>query len=183
MSAAVVLVAHIALLSLISFGGVPGVLPDLRNFVVIAHGWMSDQDFVDCFAIVQALPGPNMILLMGFVGWKIGGLPVAIACALASFTPSCALAYAAFHWWERFRDRAWQRRLRRGLVPVTLGLIIAGGYVMAGSSSGWTPAAVTLAAAIGASLRPRLSPLWFVAAGGALGACGLADDRKAAVAA
>lgn len=36
-AAAVILVAHIALLSLISFGGVPGVLPNLRNFVVIAH--------------------------------------------------------------------------------------------------------------------------------------------------
>ena len=71
----VVLVAHIALLSLISFGGVPGVLPDLRDFVVITHGWISNQDFANCFAIVQALPGPNMILLMGFVGWKVGGLP------------------------------------------------------------------------------------------------------------
>jgi len=174
MSAAVViLIAHIALLSLISFGGVPGVLPDLRNFVVTAHGWMSDQDFANCFAIVQTLPGPNMILLMGFVGWKIGGLPAAITGALASFVPSCALAYVACHWWERFRDRAWQRRFRQGLAPVTLGLIIAGGYVMACSSSGWTPAAVTLAAAAGAALRPRLSPLWFIAAGGALGACGL----------
>src|SRR5262252_9626429 len=86
--------------------------------------------------------------------------PAAITGALASFVPSCALAYVACHWWERFRDRAWQRRFRQGLAPVTLGLIIAGGYVMACSSSGWTPAAVTLAAAAGAALRPRLSPLW-----------------------
>jgi len=172
MSAAVVLVAHISLLSLISFGGVPGVLPDLRNFVVVAHGWMNDQDFANCFAIVQALPGPNMILLMGFVGWKVGGLPAAIAAAFASFAPSCMLAYTAFGWWERFRDRGWQRRVRRGLVPVTLGLIIAGGYVMASRSS-WAHAAVTLAAAVGTALRPRLSPLWFIATGGVLGACGV----------
>jgi len=172
-AAAVILVAHIALLSLISFGGVPGVLPNLRNFVVIAHRWMTDQDFANCFAIVQALPGPNMILLMGFVGWKVGGLPAAIASAFASFAPSCALAYGAFRWWERVRASARQRRFRRGLVPITLGLIIAGGYVMARSSSGWAPAAVTLAAAAGAALRPRLSPLWFVTARGALGACGL----------
>ena len=168
----VVLVAHIALLSLISFGGVPGVLPDLRNFVVITHGWISNQDFANCFAIVQALPGPNMILLMGFVGWKVGGLPAAILGAFASFAPSCVLAYAAFDWWEHFRDRAWQRRIRRGLAPVTLGLVIARGYVMARSSSGWAPAAVTLVAAAGAAVCPRLSPLWLIAAGGALGACG-----------
>jgi chromate transporter len=173
MSSSVTLVAHIALLSLISFGGVPGVLPDLRHFVVVAHGWISDQDFANCFAIVQALPGPNMILLMGFIGWKVSGLPTAIAGAVASFAPSCALAYAVFGWWERFRHSAWQRRFRRGLVPVTVGLIIAGGYVMARSSAGWAAAAVTLAAAAGAALRPRLNPLWLIAAGGALGACGL----------
>ena len=169
----VILVAHIALLSLISFGGTPGVLPDLRNFVVVAHGWISDQDFANCFAIVQALPGPNMVLLMGFVAWKIGGLPAAIAAAVASFAPSCALAYAAFGWWERFKGRAWQRRFRRGLVPVVLGLIIAGGYVMARSSSGWTPAAVAFAAAAATFLSPRASPLWLIATGGALGAVGL----------
>ena len=33
------LVGHIALLAIISFGGVPGVLPDLRDFVVDANGF------------------------------------------------------------------------------------------------------------------------------------------------
>lgn len=171
---AVVLVAHIALLSLISFGGTPGVLPDLRNFVVTTHGWMSNQDFANCFAIVQAIPGPNMILLMGFVGWKIGGVPTAIVSALVSFAPSCTLAYVSFGWWERFRDTAWQRRVRRGLAPVVIGLVIAGGYVMAGASggAGWATATVALAAAV-LVLCTRLNPLWFIAAGAALGASGL----------
>jgi chromate transporter len=167
------LVAHIALLSLISFGGVPGVLPDLRNFVVVSHGWMSGQDFANCFAIVQAVPGPNMILLMSLVGWKIGGVPTAVAGALASFAPSCALAFAAFRIWDRFRDAAWQRRLRRGLVPVTIGLIIAGGYVIVRPGEvGWPEAALALAAAL-LTLLTRLSPLWLIAAGGVLGAFGL----------
>lgn len=169
---AVILIAHIALLSLISFGGVPGVLPDLRNFVVASHGWMTDRDFANCFAIVQAIPGPNMILLMGFVGWKVGGLPAAVAGAFASFAPSCTLAYAAFGWWERFRATAWQRRVRRGLAPVTVGLIVAGGYAMARTGGGWPSAALTVAAA-GLVLGTRLNPLWFIAAGAALGACGL----------
>jgi chromate transporter len=172
-AAAPLLIAHIALLSLISFGGTPGVLPDLHHFVVTAHHWLSDQDFANCFAIVQAIPGPNMILLMGFIGWKVGGLPTAIAGAFASFVPSCALAYAAFGWWERFRGTTWQRRMRRGLAPVVIGLIIAGGYVMARTGGGgWASAAVALVAAC-VMLRTRLNPLWFIAAGGVLGACGL----------
>jgi chromate transporter len=172
-AAAVVLIAHIALLSLISFGGVPGVLPDLHRFVVVAHRWMSDQDFTDCFAIVQALPGPNMILLMGFIGWKIGGLPAAFAGAFASFAPSCALAYGAFGWWERFRGTIWQQRVRRGLAPVVIGLVIAGGFVMTRTGdSSWASAAIAVVAAA-ATLGTRWSPLWVIAAGAALGAAGL----------
>jgi chromate transporter len=171
-AAAAILIGHIALLSLISFGGTPGVLPDLQHFVVVTHGWMSDQDFANCFAIVQALPGPNMILLMGFLAWKVGGLPAAGIGALASFAPSCSFAYVAFGWWERFRDTQWQRRVRQGLAPVVIGLIIAGGYIMARADGGWASAAVVVAAAV-TTLATRLSPLWVIAAGAALGASGL----------
>jgi chromate transporter len=166
------LVGHIALLAIISFGGVPGVLPDLRDFVVGANGWLTDREFANCFAVVQAIPGPNMILMMSFIGWKVGGLPIAIASALVTFVPPCALAYTAFGFWDRFRDTAWQQRMRRGLAPVTIGLIIAGGSVMARTGSGWASLAVTVAA-VGLMLATRINPLWLLASGGALGALGL----------
>lgn len=171
MNPSVSLVTHIALLAIISFGGVPGVLPDLREFVVTSNGWLTDRDFANCFAVVQAIPGPNMILMMSFIGWRVGGLPIAIASALVTFVPPCALAYTAFHFWDRFRDAAWQRRVRRGLAPVTIGLIIAGGYVMARTGSGWASLAVT-AAAVALMLATRVNPLWLIAGGGALGAVG-----------
>ena len=44
-SAPLALTMHLALVSSISFGGFPTVLPDVRNFVVGIHGWMTDQDF------------------------------------------------------------------------------------------------------------------------------------------
>ena len=172
MNASASLVTHIALLAIISFGGVPGVLPDLREFVVTANGWLSDRDFANCFAIVQAIPGPNMILMMSFIGWAVGGLPIAIVSALVTFVPSCALAYTAFGFWDRFRDTAWQQRVRRGLVPVTIGLIIAGGFVMARTGSGWVSFAVTVAA-VALMLATRINPLWLIAGGGALGAVGV----------
>ena len=46
-SAPLALTAHLALLSSISFGGFPTVLPDVRNFVVGTHSWMTDQDFAN----------------------------------------------------------------------------------------------------------------------------------------
>ena len=172
-SAPLALVLHLALLSCLSFGGLASVLPDLRTFVVVANGWMTDQEFAGFFALAQALPGPNMILLTSFIGWKVGGFPAAMASALATFGPPCAMYYGAWRLWDRFRETRWQRVVRRGLAPLTIGLVIAGGTVVArAGDGGWRGIALTLAAA-GLTIGTRINPLWLLAAGGAFGGLGL----------
>lgn len=171
-SATLVLAAHLAVLSSISFGGFPTVLPDVHNFVV-ANGWVTDREFANFFAVSQVVPGPNMILMMSLIGLKVGGIAGAIASALATFGPPCAMYYVSYRLWDRFRDMPWQRILRRALAPLTIGLVIAGGYVMARTGDvGWPSVAIT-AAAVALMLRTRLSPLWILMAGGASGALGL----------
>jgi chromate transporter len=172
-SAAVLLPAYLALLSSISFGGYPTVLPDVRNFVVATHGWMTDQDFANIFAMAQAIPGPNMILMMGLVGWKVWGLPGALVSAAATFVPPGAIYFAAYRLWDRFREARWQRIVRAGLAPVVVGLIIASGIVMArAADKGWLAAALTTTATV-VVLTTRLNPLWLLAAGGTLGGLGV----------
>jgi chromate transporter len=169
----IALTAQLALLSAISFGGFPTVLPDVRAFVVTAHGWMTDEDFTNIFAMAQAIPGPNMILMMGLVGWKVWGLPGAIASSTATFAPPCAIYFGAFRLWDRFRDAAWQRSVRTGLAPVTVGLIMASGVVMGrAADTSWGAAAMSLAAAM-VLLTTRLNPIWLLAAGGMLGGLGM----------
>jgi chromate transporter len=63
--------------------------------------------------------------------------------------------------------------VRRGLAPLTIGLVIAGGTVMAGTgNAGWHGAVLTIAAA-GLMIRTRINPLWILAGGGAFGGLGL----------
>ena len=170
--ATLVLAAHPAVLSSISFGGFPTVLPDVHDFAV-AKGWVTDQEFANFFAVSQVTPAPNMILMMSFLGLKVGGIPGAIASALATFGPPCALYYLSYRLWDRFRDMPWQRIVRRGLAPLTIGLVVAGGYVMARSAAvGWESVAIT-AAAVVLMLGTRLNPLWILTAGGVLGGLGL----------
>jgi chromate transporter len=172
-SVLVALTAHLALLSSISFGSFPTVLPDVRDFVVANNGWMTNQDFTNFFALAQAVPGPNMILMMSFVGWKVWGIPGAVAGALATFGPPCAMYLAAYRLWDRLRAAPWQHIVRVGLVPVTVGLVIASGMVMARAADAeWQAVAVTVAAAA-LMLRTRISPLLILLAGGALGGLGL----------
>jgi len=172
-SAPLALTAHLALVSSISFGGFPTVLPDVRNFVVSNHGWMTNREFADLFAIAQSIPGPNMILMMSFVGWKVWGFPGAVVSAFATVGPPCTMYFAAYRIWDRFRDAPWQRIVRLGLVPVVMGLVIASGAVMArAADTSWRAVAVTLAAAA-IMLATRLNPMWMLVGGAALGGFGL----------
>jgi chromate transporter len=69
-SPSVLLAGHLAMLSSISFGGFPTVLPDVHDLVT-ANGWLTDREFADFFAVSQTVPGPNMILMMSLIGLKL----------------------------------------------------------------------------------------------------------------
>jgi chromate transporter len=164
---------YLALMSSISFGGIPSVLPDIRNFAVVANGWLTDQDFSNFFALAQTIPGPNMIVMMGLVGWKVAGIPGAIAGAGATAVPPCMMYFVGYRLWDRFRDTAWQRVARASLAPLTFGLVIAGGAVMVQTADKSWPAVAISAAAAAFLLATRLNPLWLLGAAAILGALGL----------
>jgi chromate transport protein ChrA len=86
--------------------------------------------------------------------------------------PSCTAAFVVFRLGHRFRDAPWQRIVLRGLVPVTVGIVIASGYVLArAADSDWQAMAITAAAA-GLMLGTRINPLWVLATAGAVGGFG-----------
>ena len=69
--------------------------------------------------------------------------------------------------------RAWQQIVRLDLVPAVMGLVIASGTVMArAADTSWPAVAITIAAAA-ITLASRLSPLWMLLVGAALGGFGL----------
>ena len=152
-------------LSLLSIGGGPSIFAGIEN-AVEARAWMSQRDFLDLFAIARAAPGPG-VLLATLVGWKVAGIPGAIVASLALFLPSSILYYAIARRWSAHRGKAWHSALERGLAPVAAGLILAGSLVIlrAGGSDGvlWAIAAAATAVLL---WRPKLNPLWVLAAGG-----------------
>jgi len=63
---------YFAVLSLLSFGGMSSVLPEMQRYMVDVKGWMSATEFMQLFAVAQAAPGPN-VLMSSLVGWKVAG--------------------------------------------------------------------------------------------------------------
>ena len=160
-----------AILSLFTVGGVNAALPEIHRQVVQVHGWMTDQRFTDLFAIAQAAPGPNIIVVT-LIGWDVGGIAGAILTTFAMFAPTSVAAYFVGHFWHRFREARWRVAIQAGVTPITVGLVASSSYVLArGVDTGIAAVSLTIVTAIVLTLT-RLHPLIFLAIGAALGAAG-----------
>jgi chromate transporter len=166
------LTTQLVLLSLIAIGGVNSVLPELHRMVVEQNGWVSNSEFSNYFAIAQASPGPNM-LIVALIGWKVGGLPGALAATAAICGPSCFLTFWIVRIWDRFKTAPWRAAVQRGLAPLTVGLVLSTGYLVS-QAAGLDVAALAITAAVAVlATVTRLHPLLWLSGGGVLGLLGL----------
>jgi chromate transporter len=158
-------------LSVFAIGGANAMVPELQR-QVLAHGWMGPAEFAALFALAQAAPGPNMLVIT-LVGWRVAGLPGALVATGAFLVPSGLLTYAVSGVWQRFREAQWRRVIQAGLTPVTVGLVLAAAVLLCeGAVHGLGTGLMALVTAA-VMLATRLHPLWLLAAGGLLGAAGL----------
>lgn len=162
-----------AMISLMAFGGVNAVLPEMHRQVVDVHQWMSSARFTELFAVAQAAPGPNLMVIT-LVGWQFGGLTGALIATFAGIIPSCLLAYGVSGFWMRHREKRWRNALKAGMIPVTVGLVASGAFVimLTVADGDWRLMAVTLATGALVFLT-RLHPLIPLAAAGILGYFGI----------
>ena len=166
------LAAQFLVLSLLSIGGANAVIPEIHLRAVETEHWMTDADFAQLFALSQAAPGPN-VLIVSLIGWKVAGVLGGIVALLAMSGPSSVLTYGVAHVWERWRDAPWRIAIQRGLAPVTVGLILASGYVLTRTvDQSWTAYAIT-GTTLTLALSTRLHPLWMLGVAAVLGAFGV----------
>lgn len=155
-------------LSLLAFGGGMTILPEMQRQVVEVHQWMSAQEFSALFAMAQAAPGPNM-MIVPLVGWHVAGWAGLLVSSIAKFGPSSIVTLLVMGVWRRFKDKPWWRRVQSGLVPVTVGLVAASGVLIAEASAPNWPLAMIILLATVLSMSKRIHPLWVLAGGAILG--------------
>lgn len=112
-------------LSILSIGGGQATIPEMQHQAVVVHGWMTNSQFADLFAISRAAPGPSS-LIAALIGWQVYGFWGAVAATLGIFLPSSLLMYAVGAWWHRRQESRVRRAIERGLAPIAVGLVFAG---------------------------------------------------------
>jgi chromate transporter len=152
------LAAVLVPLSLLAIGGLFTIVPEIHRQSVIVYGWVTDPEFIQYFALAQASPGPN-ILVVSLIGWKIAGLAGGLVATLAICIPSSLLALLVAHIWRRPGNSPWRLAVQAGLAPPAIGLTLSSALLLSNvAASSWLFYAVAFATAI-ILVRTRIHPL------------------------
>jgi len=169
------LFGHFLMLSLLAVGGAITTAPDMHRYLVLQQHWMDDATFTASVAIAQAAPGPN-VLFVAVLGWNVAGPWGAFATMAGILLPSTVLSLWATRWGTQRRETRGVRAFTTGMAPLTLGLLLATGWVLAepyvrDPAHRWGALAL-MGVTIAVMLRTRTSPIWLVAMGGVVGVLG-----------
>ena len=133
------------------------------------------SQFSSSIAIAQAAPGPN-VLFVAVLGWNVAGPLGAFATMAGILLPSTVLSLWATRWGAQRRETRGVRAFTTGLTPLTLGLLLATGWVLAEPylrdvAHRWGALGL-IVISVFVMLRTKLSPMWLVALGALAGLFG-----------
>ena len=163
--------------------GFGGVLAVVQRELVERKQWLTQEEFIEDWAVAQVMPGPNVVNLSMMIGGRYFGLAGALAALAGMLAVPLVLVLllAALH--ARFAGHVGVAGALRAMAAVSAGMIGAAGLklsVALGRNPIPLPWCVAMAAAVfGAVALLRLPLPWVLLAVGGLG-CVLAYRRLGA---
>lgn len=166
-------------LALQGFGGVIAIV---QRELVERRRWLTREQFLEDWAVVQILPGPNVMNLALMLGDRHFGLRGAIAAYAGMVMAPLAIVVALALFYNRFSDVAAVGGALRGMGAVAAGLIVATGLRLAVALRqhplGW-PACLCFSLTCFVAVGLLRWPLFFVLAGLGCVSCVLTWRRLA----
>jgi chromate transporter len=121
--------------AIFSWGGGPASLA-LMQREVTAAGWATSAEFADAVALGNALPGPIAPQVSAYVGYKLAGLPGAIAAAGGTVVPTTILMLALVVYFFTIKSSPVISSMLKAVRPVVIGLLAWTAFDMARSVFG-----------------------------------------------
>lgn len=155
-------------LSVLAFGGGNAILPEMQYQVVTVHHWMTAEQFSSLFAMAQAAPGPNM-MIVPLIGWHVAGPSGLLVTSLAKFVPSSIITIYALKFWQCFKDHPLRARFEHALKPITVGLVLVSAWMIADASAQNILLVIIVIVTAFLGLSKKIHPLWVMLLGASLG--------------
>ncbi len=146
----------------LTFGGGYAMLPMLQREVVEKHGWATEEELLNYFAIGQCTPGIIAVNTATFVGYRRRGVPGGIAATAGVVAPSLVIITLIALLLENFMDIAWVQHAFAGVRVAVSALIVASVVKMGKKSVRNAPQAALALAAFVLVAVLGTSPVWVV---------------------
>jgi chromate transporter len=98
------------------------ILQKLRA-LVIRRGWLTEEETSEGLAMVQLYPGPIMVDFTAYVGYRLRGVPGALAATLGFVLPAFVLVTALSAAYFAGGELPWVHKLFLGLEALVIGML------------------------------------------------------------
>ena len=163
---------HFLALWFVAVGGPSAILPEIHRYVVEANQLLTSAQFAEIYTLAQVAPGPN-VMYVTLMGWYLAGWSGVAATTIPLVVPATTLTLFVGHLNERYPNAPLGRAIRRGLTPITIGLMFAGATILLRTvNHDWRGYLLSLLTVV-VVLRKTLNPLWLLGAGALAGLANL----------
>ena len=162
---------HFLILWFLAIGGPSTIFPDIHRYLVDVHHLLTNTEFAELYTLAQVAPGPNAMYVT-LIGWHLAGWKGVAATTIPLLVPAVTLTLLVGHLNERYPNAPIGQAIRRGLTPITIGLVLASSTILMRTViRDWRGYLITLLT-VAVVLRKSWNPLWLFAAGALAGILG-----------
>lgn len=152
-----------------TFGGGYAMLPLLQKDVVEKHGWATDDEILDYFALGQCIPGIIAVNTATFIGHKLRGFWGAVVALLGIIAPSFLIISVIAAFIQNFAELPVVQHAFAGIRIAVCVLILSAVIKMGKNSIRDVPGLLVFLAALVLLILLSPSPVFIVIGAVALG--------------
>lgn len=167
-----------AKVGVLTFGGGYAMLPMLQREIVDAHGWATEEELADYYAIGQCTPGVIAVNTATFIGQKLGGPLCAAAATLGVVFPSLVIITVIAAVLQNFAQLAVVRNAFAGIRVCVCALILNAVMKLWKKAVVDLPTLLIFLAVLALAVFTKLSPVVFVIAAALAGVALKAREAK-----
>jgi chromate transporter len=126
------------------FGGGYAMLPMIQE-EALANSWLTMDQYMEGLVLGNSLPGPLVINMSTYVGYKAAGIPGGILCTVALCLPALVLTMLGAAFIIKFKNNPILMKIMRALQPAVVALIAVALFSVAKYTTTWNVKTIILA--------------------------------------
>lgn len=114
---------------LFTFGGGYAMIPLIKE-VVLSHGWMDEEHFIDMIGLSEVTPGPIAVNMATFIGNEQGGILGSVLATIGVVLPAFIIMLLISILLRKFMKNKYVQSSLKGIKSVAIALITSSAIIL-----------------------------------------------------